>query len=154
MRMQFLLFFCRPHNFRILQHKEDNYSDNSSGRVYKVGTMTVKGITNKVLEHVEATERWWFALMEGRFGLVSNSEGTESSSAWMFVCFLYTIVTLLVMLILHKICFYKEAVLRCLMLINLFFTSSKKEDDLINRMGDSVWSTFQKVQRIHELEFL
>ena len=28
MCMQFLLFLCRPHNLRILQHKEDNYSDN------------------------------------------------------------------------------------------------------------------------------
>ena len=30
--MQFLLFLCRPHNLRILQPKEDNYSDNCSGR--------------------------------------------------------------------------------------------------------------------------
>ena len=28
MRMQFLLFLCRPYNLQILQHKEDNYSDN------------------------------------------------------------------------------------------------------------------------------
>ena len=39
------------------------------------------------------------------------------------------------------------------MLISLFFTSSKKEDNLNNRMGGSVRSTFQKVQRIDELEF-
>ena len=57
MRMQFLLFLCRPRNLRILQHKEDNYSDNRSGRAYKQGTKTVKGITNKVLEDVEARER-------------------------------------------------------------------------------------------------
>ena len=44
--------------------------------------------------------------------------------------------------------------LRCLILIGLFFTPSKKEDDSINRMVDSVRSTFQKVQRINELEFL
>ena len=72
----------------------------------------------------------------------------------MFVCFLYAIVTLLFMLVLHKLCFYKEAVLRCFMLISLFFTSSKKGDNSSNRMGGLVRSTFQEVQRIHELEFL
>ena len=51
-----LTVFCRPHNLRILQHKKKNYSDNHSGRAYKQGTMTVKGLTNKVLEHVEAIE--------------------------------------------------------------------------------------------------
>ena len=71
----------------------------------------------------------------------------------MFVCFLYDIVTLLFMLILQKICFCKEAVLRCLMLISLFFTSSKKEEYSRNRMGGLVWWTFQKVQIINELEF-
>ena len=30
----------------------------------------------------------------------------------------------------------------------------RKEDDLRNRMGGSVWSTIQKVQRIHEIGFL
>ena len=34
------------------------------------------------------------------------------------------------------------------------FTSSKKKDILINRMGGSVQSSFQEVQRIHELQFL
>ena len=34
------------------------------------------------------------------------------------------------------------------------FTSSKNEDNLSNRMGGLVRSEFQKVQRIHELEFL
>ena len=29
----------------------------------------------------------------------------------------------------------------------------RKDDDSRNRMGSSVWSTFQKIQRIHELEF-
>ena len=58
------------------------------------------------------------------------------------------------MLILHKLLFYKVAVLRCFVLISLFFTSSKKEDNLSNRMGGSVWSSFQKVQRIDELNFL
>ena len=138
--MQFLMFLCRPHNLRILQHKKKNYSDNHSGRSYKQGTMTVKGITNKVLEHIEATEGWWFARLDGRLGSVKNSEDTESSSAWMFVCFLYAIVTLLFMLILQRLCFYKEAVLRCFMLISLFFTSSKKEDNPSNRMGGSVRS--------------
>ena len=58
------------------------------------------------------------------------------------------------MLILHKLYFYKEAVLRCFVLISLFFTSSNKEDSLINSMGGSVRSSFQKVQRIDELKFL
>ena len=53
MRMQFLLFLYRPYNLRILQHKKDNYSDNRSGRYYKQGTTILKGLTNKVLEHVE-----------------------------------------------------------------------------------------------------
>ena len=57
------------------------------------------------------------------------------------------------MLILHKLCFYKEAVLRCFMLVSLFFTSSKKGDNPSNRMGGSVRSIFQEVLRIHELEF-
>ena len=35
-----------------------------------------------------------------------------------------------------------------------FFTPSKKWDNSSNRMGGSVRSTFQEVQRIHELEFL
>ena len=30
----------------------------------------------------------------------------------------------------------------------------RKDDDLRNKMGGLVWSTFQKVQIIHELEFL
>ena len=72
----------------------------------------------------------------------------------MFVCFLYDIVRLLFMLILHKLCFYNEAVLRCFILISLFFTSSKKEDNLSNRMGGLVQSSFQKVQIIDELKFL
>ena len=46
-----LTVFCRPHNLRILQHKKKNYSDNHSGRAYKQGTLTVKGLTNKVLEY-------------------------------------------------------------------------------------------------------
>ena len=71
---------------------------------------------------------------------------------WM-LCFLYAIVTLWFMLIIHKLFFYKEAVLRCFMLISLFFTSSKKGDNSINRMEGSVQSTFQEVQRILELEF-
>ena len=44
--------------------------------------------------------------------------------------------------------------LRCFMIISLFFTSSKKKDNSSNRMGGSVRSTFQKVQRTDELEFL
>ena len=72
----------------------------------------------------------------------------------MFVCFNYAIVTLLFMLILHKLCFYNEAVLRCFMLISQFFTSSKKGDSSSNNMRGLVRSTFQEVQRIHELEFL
>ena len=30
----------------------------------------------------------------------------------------------------------------------------QKDDNLCNKMGGLVWSTFQKVQIIHELEFL
>ena len=134
--------------------KRKNYSDNNSGRSYKQGTPTVKGLTNKVLEHVKATEGWWFTRLDGRFGSVSNWEGTESSSAWLLVCFLYAIVTLLFMLILHKLCFYKEAVLRCFVLISIFCTSSNKEDNSSNRVVGSVRSSFQKVQRIDELKFL
>ena len=70
----------------------------------------------------------------------------------MLVCLLYAIVALLFMLILQKICFYKEAVLRCFMLISLFFTSSKKGDNSSNRMGGPVRSKFQEVLRINELE--
>ena len=130
--MQLLLFLCRPHNLRIFQPKEDNYGDNCSGRAYKQGTATVKGFTNKVIEHVEARERWqfqkrWiFVRLYGRFGSVKNSEDTDSSSSWMFVCFLYAIVTLIFMLILHKLCFYKEAVLRCFMLISLFLPPQRR----------------------------
>ena len=40
------------------------------------------------------------------------------------------------------------------MILGLFHAPSEKEEDLINRMGGSVRSTFQKVERIHELEFL
>ena len=57
------------------------------------------------------------------------------------------------MLILQKLFFYKEGVLRCFVLISLIFTSSKKQDNLNDRVGGSVRSTFQEVQIIHELEF-
>ena len=113
-----------------------------------------------VLEHVEASkrwrfgERWRFARLDGRFGSVKNSEGTENSSAWMFVCFLCAIVTLLFMLILHKLCFYKESVLPCFIPISLFYTYSKKGDNSSNRIGVSVRWTFQVVQRIDALKFL
>ena len=43
--------------------------------------------------------------------------------------------------------------LRGFMLLSLFYNPSKKDDNSRNRMGSSVCSTFQKVQRIHELEF-
>ena len=39
------------------------------------------------------------------------------------------------------------------MILGLFHAPSKKEEDPRNRMGGSVQSTFQKVERIHELEF-
>ena len=52
-----------------------------------------------------------------------------------------------------QIMLLQRAVLRCFMLISLFFTSSKKEDNSSNRMGGLVWSSFQKVKRIDELEF-
>ena len=60
---------------------------------------------------------------------------------------------LLFMRILHRLCFYKEAMLRSFMILSLFYTIPKKDDDSRNRMGGSVRSTFQKVQIIHELEF-
>ena len=34
--MRFLLFLCRPHNSRILQHKENNYSDNHTVGKYNL----------------------------------------------------------------------------------------------------------------------
>ena len=85
--------------------------------------------------------------------MVNNSKGTENSSALMFVCFIYSIVKLLFMLILQKLLFYKESVLRFMMLISMFFTSSKKGYDSSNRMVGLVRSTIQKFQRINELEF-
>ena len=42
---------------------------------------------------------------------------------------------------------------RGFMLLIFFHTHSKKNEYPRNRMGNSVRSTFQKVQRIHELEF-
>ena len=47
----------------------------------------------------------------------------------------------------------KAAILYGFMILGLFHSSSKKEVDSRNRMGVSVLSTFQKVERIHELEF-
>ena len=144
--MQLLLFLCRPHNLRILQPKQYNYSKNCSGRAR---------FTNKVLEHVKARERWrWrFARLDDwSFRSVKNSEGTESSSAFIFVCFHYAIVTLLFMLILQKLCFYKEAVLCCFMLISLFYTSSKNGVNSRYRTGGSVMSTFQGVHIIHGIQ--
>ena len=44
--------------------------------------------------------------------------------------------------------------LRGFMLLIIFYNPPKKEEDSRNRMGDSDQSSFQKVQRIHELEFL
>ena len=46
-----LTFLCRPHNLRILQQQQKSYSDNHSGRDYKQGTQTVKGLTKRTLEH-------------------------------------------------------------------------------------------------------
>ena len=56
------------------------------------------------------------------------------------------------MRIIHKLCFCREAILYGFMFLGLFHDPSKEEDYLRNRMGGSFWSTFQKVQRIHELE--
>ena len=74
--------------------------------------------------------------MIGSLGRSKKSEGTEISSAFIFVCFHYALVTLLFMLILHKWCFYKEAVLCCSMLISLFFAYSKNEDKLSRQKID------------------
>ena len=52
-----LTVFMQTSQFTNFATKKKNYSDNHSGRAYKQGTMTVKGLTNKVLKHVEATER-------------------------------------------------------------------------------------------------
>ena len=53
----------------------------------------------------------------------------------------------------HGLCFYKEEILCGFMLPGIFYTPSNKEEDSQNMMGSSVRSTFQKVQRIHALEF-
>ena len=49
--------------------------------------------------------------------------------------------------------FTKAAILYGFMILGLFCAPSKKEVDSRNRMGVSVWSTFQKVERIHEIEY-
>ena len=49
--------------------------------------------------------------------------------------------------------FTKAAILYGFMILGLFHAPSEKEEDLINRMGGSVRSTFQKVERIHDLEY-
>ena len=55
---------------------------------------------------------------------------------------------------LQGLCFFKEPILYGFMIPGLFHAPSKKEEDSRNRMGGLVRSTFKKVQRIHELEFL
>ena len=49
--------------------------------------------------------------------------------------------------------FTKAAILYGFMILGIFHATSKKEEDSRNRVGVSVRSTFQKVERIHELEF-
>ena len=51
-----LTVFMQTLHFTNLQYKKTNYSDNHGGKAYKQGTLTVKGLTNKVLKHVESTE--------------------------------------------------------------------------------------------------
>ena len=58
-----------------------------------------------------------------------------------------------VMWFLQGLWFIKAAILYGFMILGLFHAPSKKEEYSRNRMGGSVSSTFQKAQRIHELEF-
>ena len=55
---------------------------------------------------------------------------------------------------LQGLCFCKEAILYGFMILGIIHAPLKKEDDLRNIMGGLVRSTFQKVQIIHEIEFL
>ena len=67
----------------------------------------------------------------------------------LLLCYHYIIVYAF----LQGLCSYKVEILYGLMIIGIFHATSKKEDDYRNRMRGSVWSIFQKVQIIHELEF-
>ena len=51
-----LTVFMQTSQFTNFATQKKNYSDNHSERAYKQGTTKVKGLTNKVLKHVEATE--------------------------------------------------------------------------------------------------
>ena len=54
---------------------------------------------------------------------------------------------------LQGLCLCKETILYGFMILGLFRAPSKKGEDSRNRMGGLVRSTFQKVQRMNELEF-
>ena len=58
-----------------------------------------------------------------------------------------------IMRFLQGLSYTKAAILYCFMILGIFNSPPKKEVDSINMMGGSVMSTFQKVKRIHELEF-
>ena len=90
---------------------------------------------------------WWEVPFGEKFK--SYRESIILNVCMLPLCYCYVIF----LLILHKLCFYKEAVLSCFMLISIFLTSSQKEDNSSNRMGGWVRSTFQAIQRIHEIEF-
>ena len=55
--------------------------------------------------------------------------------------------------VLQGLWFCKEAILYWFMILCLIHAPSKKEEESRNRIGGLVRSTFQKVHRIHELEF-
>ena len=138
MCMQFLLFLFRPHNLRILQPKDDNYSDNcsacrSQGKMTIWENMTICAIGLEV----------WFGQKLRRY-----REFISLNFSMLPLCYRYVIIYAYS----TQICFYKEAVLCCFMLISLFFTSSKNGNNSSNSMGGSVLSTFQGVQRIHEVQ--
>ena len=61
--------------------------------------------------------------------------------------------SLSIMRFLQGLWYTKAAILYGFMILGNIHYPSKKEVDLRNRMGGSVLSTFQKVERIHELEF-
>ena len=91
-------------------------------------------------------------LVRSTFQEVQRIHELEFSNA-SFMLLLY-LFSLLIMMFLQGLWFTKAAILYGFMILGLFHTPSKKEEDSRNRMGGLVRSTFQKVQIIHELEFL
>ena len=71
----------------------------------------------------------------------------------MLLLYYHYIFSLSIMRFLQVLWFTKAAILYGFMILGLLCASSKKEEDLRNSMGGLVRSTFQKVERIHELEY-